>query len=109
MTESIKIIEDKINDDLSKLLSDFNSYPTWNLEKQNHLKELISYLKRQNYSMLVLKEHRYKVGKVGNSFIYEVSDKRRGLFLGYRGKSVRVICVGSGRFDRTVMVKAIVR
>jgi hypothetical protein len=57
--------------------------------------------------MLVLKEHRYKVGKVGNSFIFEISDKRRGLFAPFRGTSVRVICVASGRFDRTVMVKTI--
>jgi hypothetical protein len=47
------------------------------------------------------------VGKVGNSFIFEIADKRRGLFAPFRGKSVRVICVGSGRFDRTVMVKPI--
>jgi hypothetical protein len=107
MTGTIKIIEDNTNDDLSKLLSDFNLLTHWNLQKQNFLKELISHLESSNYKLLILKEHRYKVGKVGNSFIYEISDKRRGLFAPFRGKSVRVICVASGRFDRTVMVKPI--
>lgn len=107
MTDTIKIIEDNTKDDLSKLLTEFNLLSRWNSEKQNLLKELISLLEKQNYKMLILKEHRYKVGKVGNSFIYEISDKRRGLFTLFRGKSVRIICVGSGRFDRTVMVKEI--
>ena len=107
MTDTIKIIADNTNDELSKLLSGFNLLTHWNSEKQTFLKELISLLEKQNYKMLVLKEHRYKVGKVGNSFIYEITVKRRGLFAPFRGKSVRVICVGSGRFDRTVMVKKI--
>lgn len=105
MTDTIKIAPDTICDDLSKLLSEFNSLTRWNSEKQNLLKEIISLLEKQNYKMLVLKEHRYKVGKVGNSFIFEITDNRRGHFSPYKGKSVRVVCVGSGRFDRTVMVK----
>ncbi len=107
MTKSIKIIEDNTNDELSKLLIEFNSLTHWNSKKQTFLKEFISLLEKKNYKMLVLKEHRYKVGKVGNSFIFEISDKRRGLFSPYRGKFVRVICIRSGKFDRTVMVKSI--
>jgi hypothetical protein len=107
MTESIKITADTFTDEISKLLFRLNKLPTWNLEKQTLLKELMGFLEQSKYRMLVLKEHRYKVGKVGNSFIYEISEKRRGLFSPYRAKSVRVICVASGRFDRTVMVKEI--
>jgi hypothetical protein len=107
MTETLKIIEDKTNDGVSKLIAKLNNVPNWTSEKQLLLKELVKLLENLNFKMLILKEHRYKVGKVGNTFIYEVSDKRRGLFTPFRGKSVRVICVASGRFDRTVMVKQI--
>lgn len=107
MTETLKVIEDMTNDEAGKLIIKLHKVSNWTSEKQLLLKELISHLENQNYKMLVLKEHRYKVGRVGNSFIYEVSDNRRGLFSSFRGKSVRVICVASGRFDRTVMVKTI--
>ena len=107
MTETLKVIEDKTNDEASKLIIKLHKVHNWTAEKQSILKELLLLLENMNYKMLILKEHRYKVGKVGNSFIYEVADKRRGLFFPYRGTSVRVICVASGRFDRTVMVKPI--
>jgi len=107
MTETFKVIEDKTNDEVSKLLIKLNNVPNWTAEKQSILKELLLLLEYMDYKMLILKEHRYKVGKVGNSFIYEVAENRRGLFAPFRGKSVRVVCIASGRFDRTVMVKAI--
>ena len=107
MTETLKSITDKTNDEVSKLITKLNKVPNWTSEKQLLLKELVKLLENLNFKILILKEHRYKVGKVGNSFIYEISNKRRGLFAPFRGKSVRVICVASGRFDRTVMVKTI--
>lgn len=107
MTETLKCIPDKTNDEVSKLITKLNKVSNWTSEKQLLLKELVKLLENLNFRMLILKEHRYKVGKVGNSFIYEVSDNRRGLFAPFKGSSVRVICVASGRFDRTVMVKLI--
>jgi hypothetical protein len=107
MSETIKIKADTENDAISKLITKLNTHSNWTSEKQLILKELVKLLENLNFIRLILKEHRYKVGKVGNSFIFEISGKRRGLFAPFRGKSVRVICVGSGRFDRTVMVKPI--
>jgi hypothetical protein len=107
MTKTLKIKADTENDAISKLITKLNTHPNWTSEKQSILKELVKLLENLNFKMLILKEHRYKVGKVGTSCIYEVSDNRRGLFALFRGKSVRVICVASGRFDRTVMVKEI--
>lgn len=107
MTNTLNVTSDTIEDELTKKLLQLNSIPSWTSEKQNFLKDLISHLEKNHFKQLVLKEHRYTVGKVGNSFIFKIADNRRGLFAPFRGKSVRVICVGSGRFDRTVMVKPI--
>lgn len=107
MTITLNINPDTLQDEVGKTLLRLNSLTNWNSEKQNLLKDLICLLEKNKYKKLILKEHRYQVGKVGNSFIYEISMTRRGLFSPFRGKSVRVICVASGRFDRTVMVRPI--
>jgi hypothetical protein len=107
MTNTINAIPDNIQDEITKILTKLNNITSWTTEKQHILKGLIASLEKSQYKQLILKEHRYKVGKVGNSFIYQVSENRRGLFAPFRGKSIRVICVTSGRFDRTVMVKEI--
>lgn len=107
MTETIKSIADKTNDEVSKLITKLNKVSNWTSEKQLLLKELVKLLENLDFKILILKEHRYKVGKVGNSWIYEISGNRRGLLAPFRGKLVRVICVASSRFDRTVMVKTI--
>jgi hypothetical protein len=107
MTNTLNAIPDNIKDEITKILFQLKSISSWKSEKKDILKELIITLEKNHYKQLVLKEHRYQVGKVGNSFIYEIANNRRGLFAPYKGKSVRVICVASGRFDRTVMVKPV--
>lgn len=107
MKNTLNAIPDNIQDEITKMLTKLNGIPNWTSEKQQILKDLMTSLEKIHYKQLILKEHRYQVGKVGNSFIFEISDNRRGLFAPFRGKSVRVICVASGRFDRTVMVKSI--
>jgi hypothetical protein len=107
MTNTLNVVPDNIQDNVTKTLSHLNSIPSWTSEKKQILKDLITSLEKNHYRQLILKEHRYQVGKVGNAFIFKIGDNRRGLFASFRGKSVRVICVGSGRFDRTVMVKPI--
>lgn len=107
MRNTLEISPDITEDEISEKIRSLNKLSKWNSEKRLSLQSLISMLEILKYQQLILKEHRYKAGMVGNSFIYNVSEKRRGLFAPYRGKSVRVICIGSGRFDRTVMVKAI--
>jgi hypothetical protein len=107
MANTLNAIPDNVQDEISKILFQLKRIPSWTSEKQHILKDLISFLEKSHYKQIILKEHRYGVGKVGNSFIFEISPNRRGHFSPFRGKSVRVICVASGRFDRTVMVKAI--
>jgi hypothetical protein len=107
MSNTLEILVDTLEDEISEEIKRLNSLTKWTSEKWNLLESLISRLESLQYQQFILKEHRYKAGVIGNSFIYKVSEKRRGLFAPFRGKSVRVICVGSGRFDRTVMVKPI--
>lgn len=107
MANSLEIFPDTTEDEITADLIRLNSMTSWNSEKTNHLKSIIGLLKNNGYEQLFLKENRYHVGRVGNAYCYKISDKRRGLFAKFRGKTVRVICVASGRFDRTVMVKPI--
>lgn len=106
MTYTLEVIPDECKDDIGHLLEKFRNTTGWKSDKLSQLKNIIQILKESGYEKLFLKEWRYNVGKVGNSYLYKVSEKRRGLFKKYRGKLVRVICIESGRFDRTVMIKA---
>jgi hypothetical protein len=107
MTTTLDINLDETKDEISFLLEKFRSTSGWTSDKVSQLKNLIQLLEQLGYEKFFLKENRYHVGKVGSAYQYKVSDKRRGLFAKFRAKSVRVICIESGRFDRTVMVKEI--
>lgn len=109
MTTTLEIKPDEIKDDISELLEKFKNTSGWKSDKINQLKKIVELLEKRGFEKFILKEHRYGVGKVGNAYCYQVTDKRRGLFAKYRGKSVRVICTESGRYDRTAMVKEITK
>ena len=107
MGTTLEIKTDELKDEIAILLKKFRNTPGWKTDKVNQLKNIVKILKNDGFEKFYLKEYRYHVGKVGNSYCYEITEKRRGLFAKFRGKSVRVICIESGRYDKTVMVKAI--
>ena len=46
----------------------------------------------------------YLVHQVGQSFIYDVPLNKRGNLSVFRGKRIRIICLGSGAFTRWIRV-----
>jgi hypothetical protein len=46
----------------------------------------------------------YLVHQVGQSFLYDVPLNKRGRLAAFRGKRVRLVCLGSGTFTRWVRV-----
>lgn len=100
-----QFLPDPRKDEIGQLLNYLQSKERWTKDKRLLKKEIIEKLEKLNYQYFYLNHFYYPVGITGNSFLYQVPEKRRGLLLPYRGKLIRLITVGSGKFDRLVMIK----
>jgi hypothetical protein len=77
----------------------------WTKLKRTLVLELQACLLRHGYITVQGHGVRYRVSHVGGSFLYYVHDRQQGHLRPFRGKTVRVVCVGSGsRTDRTYMI-----
>jgi hypothetical protein len=76
----------------------------WTAEKrklQHDLEVMSPYF---GYVGLQVDPRSYIVHQVGQSFIYDVPMDKRGNLAVFRGKRVRIICLGSGAFTRWIRV-----
>ena len=97
------VIIDTIEDDIQPLLQKLKSRTGWNAQARIDLDKLEAKLKRKNYITFIGQPSRYHLSSLGDSCLYDVPTFRKGALVPFRGKRVRVVCVGSGRFDRTLM------
>lgn len=100
-------LTDDYEDDILSLLKKLLRRNSWNSEAKKLLSELEDLLIKNNYKSLSGSPNRYHLSRVGESCLYDVPLYKRGFLKEYRGKRVRIVCVGSGRFSRTYMTKAI--
>jgi hypothetical protein len=100
----IGTIEDPKTDEIGRMLKQLRAIRTNTSEKKNLLSLLKAKLIESGYREFVGKANRYGFGPIGASYLYSVPDKKRGYLQPFRGKLVRLVCVGSGRFDRNIMV-----
>ncbi len=78
---------------------------TWTKRKRQLVAELRQHLEVSGYVEINGHGVRYVVSHVGGSFIYRVPVSQHGHLRPFRGKTVRVVCTGSGsRSYRTYMV-----
>ena len=91
---------DKLPEDFSgeigKLLAAIINEKSWNKKKRELVTDLISLLKSKDYFGFTGHGPTYRISTVGSSFIYNVPMTKQGNLKRYKGKTVRVICVGSG-------------
>ncbi len=104
MINEDEVIEDNIDDDVGKLLRLLRREESWTPTKHQLKQDLIKLLEQKKYIYFGGHAHRYQVGWIGGSYLYQVPLNRRGHLKRFRGECVRIICVGTGRYnDREFM------
>lgn len=101
------VIEDDLCDDVSVILKAMASYDTWTSKKFALREELISLLKKRHYLLFGGSPYKYFAHRVGDSYLYDVPLYKQGWLKRFRGKRVRIVCVGSGRYERGYMAGAV--
>lgn len=101
------IIEDTLHDDIRPFLDKVKQPGPWNKAKQDAKAELINLLKNKKYIAFPGHYSRYHLNRVGESCLYDVPESRRGYLKPFRGKRIRVVCVGHEKFYRKLMAGVI--
>ena len=102
MFELEEQIPDTVNDSISILIEKLNDRKNWNDETKEKLANLLKLLKKQGYIFFSGSPYRYHLYQIGNSCLYDIPMNRRGHLSVFRGKKVRIVCVSSGRYSRTL-------
>ena len=98
------IQEDDHQDEVGELVKAIKQIPTGTNEKRALVAELQSLAANHGYVTFSAGNHRWHVGKVGESYLYRVPENKLGHLSQFRGKLVRVVCIASGtRWIRTYM------
>jgi hypothetical protein len=100
-------IEDKIidprTDEIGIKINAILAMPKWTLEKRKLFDELVKMLEKKEIVQFVGHPSKYHLTRIPDSCLYQVPSKRRGHLSVFRDKLVRIVCVSSGRFDRTLI------
>ncbi len=102
---SSEILEENFAGEVGECLRAVLKEEGWTKHKRELVAELKTCLEGNGYVEVNGHGVRYVVSHVGGSFIYRVPEKQQGHLRPFRGKTVRVVCTGSGtRSYRTYMV-----
>jgi len=96
-------VPDTLNDTIGALGRAICSQPYFNAEAFRLKAELIKCLSAQRYTGFTANVTNYGTWGVGVSRLYFVPKDRRGALSAYREQTIRLICVGSGRYTRELM------
>jgi len=96
-------IDDTIQDDVSPNLQALTSRKGWNAEAIAHLAQLKKQLKREGYKAFVGHASRYHLTRIGQSCPYDVPMVCKGFLSDFRGKRIRLVCVSSGKYARSLL------
>ena len=97
-----KLLDD-INDDVSVFLKELCQRTKWTQVQKDLLVKTIQVLNAKKYMSFEGHPSKYHLYTIGESCLYLIPDNRRGHLKVFRGKKVRLVCVESGRFTRTLM------
>ena len=100
-------VPDTLHDTIGTLGRAICSQPYFNAEAFRLKTELIKCLSAQRYTGFTANVTNYGTWGVGVSRLYFVPKDRRGALSGYREQTIRIICVGSGRYTRELMAGVI--
>tara|TARA_A100001015_G_scaffold194834_1_gene217228 strand:+ start:1487 stop:1813 length:327 start_codon:yes stop_codon:yes gene_type:complete len=101
-------IPENFNDEIGSLLKQITQIKTNTKIRQEFISDVVNIGKKQKYIFFVGYTHRYFIGRIGQSFIYKVPENKKGTIEKFKGKIIRVICIGSGeRWVRRYMAGVI--
>jgi hypothetical protein len=97
------VIEDLCTDEAGNLMKALHEIETWTKSKRAIFDSLIKLLQKNDHIYFRGHPDKYHLSVIGSSCFYNIPLNRRGHLSVYRGKLVRLVCVGSGRYDREYM------
>ena len=107
MIQESDIFRGIVNDEIGILLFELNSHPAWTKKKFELREKLYKLLSRKKYELISGKRSQYQMhGGIGTSYLYRVPETKQGQLKKFRGKLVRLICVGHDRYVSIYMVGA---
>jgi len=102
------ILQDLYEDEIGCLLKQIREIKTFTKKKRELIFEVTNTAKKHRYITFWGYTHRYFIGRVGESFIYNVPSNKKGNLQKFKGKTTRVICISSGpRWERLYMAGVI--
>ena len=99
-----RMLPDDVADTVGLAVRQFNSISSWTGEKRRLREELDALCARHGYIGFEGDPRDYAVHRVGQSFLYDVPEGKRGRLAKFCGKRVRIICLYSGKFRRWLRV-----
>ena len=99
-----RMLTDDVTDTVDLAVQQFNSIPSWTGEKRRLREELDALCAREGYAGFEADPRDYAVHRVGQSFLYDVPEGKRGRLAKFCGKRVRIVCLWSGKYRRFIRV-----
>jgi len=89
---------DEIIDDYKWRL---DQIPTWTREKHQVMEEFVDQLHKAGYGYFHASPNNcFNLTGLGNSTVQTIPKNKRGNLKYWRGETIRIVCVGSGRYTR---------
>ena len=98
------VLPDLCEDILGAKIHRLQTIDRWTAEKRKLQRDLEVMSPYFGYIGLWVDPRAYLVYQVGQSFVYDVPLDKRGHLSVFRGKRIRIICLGSGAFNRWIRV-----
>ena len=98
------ILPDDVADTVGSAVQQFNSIPSWTGEKRRLREKLDALCARHGYIGFEGDPRDYAVHRVGQSFLYDVPEGKRGRLAKFCGKRIRIVCLWSGKYRRFIRV-----
>ena len=89
-------IPENFNDEIGSVLKQITQIKTNTKKRQELVSDVVNIGKKQKYIFFVGYTHRYFIGRIGQSFIYNVPKNKKGNLEKFKRKTIRVICISSG-------------
>lgn len=99
-----RMLPDDVAGRVGLAVQEFNRIPSWTGEKRRLREELDALRAREGYAGFEADPRDYAVHRVGQSFLYDVSEGKRGRLGKFCGKRVRVLCLRSGKYRRWLRI-----
>ena len=101
-------IPDTYVDNIGMLLLEISKYKANTKSKRTLMHEVRDLMEQHGYISFAAQSQNYFLSRVGTSYLYDVPNTKRGKLRVFRGKRIRVVCIGSGKTFRRQYMAGIV-